>query len=161
MTQAGRARRLLAVNVTACLLLLIQYLLGMVVNLYVILPARHPGAGASDYFTGSASGLAWVISAGSAWAAAHAAFGMALALAALAAIALTWRQGSRLATMTSVLGALAVLGAGFNGASFLDYGHDFSSMIMAGLWALALACYLTGVLLAVRRPHPGPGPLTR
>jgi hypothetical protein len=30
-------------------------------------------------------------------------------------IALTWRQGSRLATATSVLGALATLGAGFNG----------------------------------------------
>jgi len=36
-----------------------------------------------------------------------------------------------------------------------DYGHAFSSMIMAGLWALALACYLGGVLLAVRRADPG------
>ncbi len=34
--------------------------------------------------------------------------------------------------------------------SFLDYGHAFSSMIMAGLWALALGSYLTGALLAVR-----------
>ena len=153
--RAAPARRLLAVNATACLLLLVQYLLGMVVNLYVALPGRHPGAGASDYFSGSASSLAWVISDGPAWAAAHAAFGMALALAALAAVILTWRQGSRLATVTSVLGALAIVGAGFNGASFLDYGHDFSSLIMAGLWALALACYLTGVLLAARL-HPGP-----
>ena len=47
------------------------------------------------------------------------------------------------------------MGAGFNGVSFLDYGHAFSSMIMAGLWALALACYLTGVLLAARRLHSG------
>jgi hypothetical protein len=156
VTRASPAGRLMAVNATVCLLLLIQYLLGMVVNLFVALPARHPGAGASDYVTGSASGLAWAISDGPAWAAAHAAFGMALALAGLAAIALTWRRGSRLATVTSVLGALAILGAGFNGASFVDYGHDFSSMIMAGLWALALACYLTGVLLAARRPRPGP-----
>jgi hypothetical protein len=71
-----------------------------------------------------------------------------------ASMGVSWRQGSRLAA--SVLGALAILGAGFNGASFLDYGHDFSSMIMAGLWALALACYLAGVLLAARRPRPGP-----
>jgi hypothetical protein len=154
--RASPAGRLIAVNATVCLLLLIQYLLGMVANLFVALPARHPGAGASDYFTGSASGLAWLISDGPAWAAAHAAFGMALALAALATIAVTWRQGSRTATGTSVLGALAIVGAGFNGASFLDYGHDFSSMIMAGLWGLALACYLAGVLLAVRRPSPGP-----
>ena len=88
---------------------------------------------------------------GPAWAAAHAAFGLALAVAAFAAIALTGRQASRTATGTSVLGALAIVGAGFNGMSFLNYGHDFSSMIMAGLWALALACYITGLFLAARR----------
>jgi hypothetical protein len=152
--QPGRgspAGRLLTVNAAACLLLLVQYLLGMAVNLYVTLPSRHPGAGARNYFTGAASGLAWVIPHGAAWAAAHAAFGLALVLAAFVAIALTRRPGSRTATVTSVLGALAILGAGFNGASFLDYGHAFSSMIMAGLWALALACYITGMFLAARR----------
>jgi hypothetical protein len=147
----GRAARLLAVNVAACVLLLIQYLLGMVVNVYVVLPGRHPGAGAPDYFTGAVSGLDWVISDGPGWAAAHAAFGLALALAALATIALARRQDGRLALTLSVLGALAIVGAGFNGVSFLDYGHAFSSMIMAGLWALALACYLAGGILAARQ----------
>jgi hypothetical protein len=94
---------------TVCLLLLVQYLLGMAVNLYVALPGRHPGAGAPDYFTGAA----------------------------------------------------AIVGAGFNGASFVDYGHAFSSMIMAGLWALALACYLAGTLLTARRLLAGPGPAGR
>ena len=74
-------------------------------------------------------------------------------LAGFASNALTWARGSRLATAMSVLGALAILGAGFNGVSFLDYGHAFSSMIMAGLWALALACYVTGMFLAARRPR--------
>jgi hypothetical protein len=129
----GRPGRLLVVNLAACVLLVIQYLLGMVVNLYVVLPGRHPGAGAHNYFTGAASGLAWVVAHGPGWAAAHAAFGLALVLAALASIALTWRQGGRMARVMSVLGALAIVGAGFNGASFLNYGHDFSSMIMAGL----------------------------
>jgi hypothetical protein len=128
--------RQLAVNLGACALLLVQYLLGMVVNVYVVLPSRQ---------------LAWVITGGPAWAAAHAALGMALAAAALAAVALAWRTGSTAAKTASVAGALAVIGAGFNGASFVDYGQDFSSMIMAGLWALALACYLTGAILAVRR----------
>ena len=142
--------RQLAVNLGACALLLIQYLLGMVVNVYVVLPGRHPGAGASDYFSGAVAGLAWVIADGSAWAAAHTAFGMALAAAALAAVAIAWRRGSTAGKAASLAGALAVIGAGFNGASFVDYGHAFSSMIMAGLWALALACYLTGAILAVR-----------
>jgi hypothetical protein len=142
--------RQLAVNLAACALLLVQYLLGMAVNLFVVLPARHPGAGASNYFSGAASGLGWVITDGPGLAAAHAAFGMALVAAALAAIALAWRQGSRAATVASVTGALAVIGAGFNGVSFVNYGHAFSSMIMAGLWALALASYLTGAILAAR-----------
>ena len=153
-TQPGRANpagRLLAVNFAACLLLLVQYLLGMATNLYVTLPGRHPGAGAGNYFAGLASGLAWVIPDGPAWAAVHAAFGLALVLAAFAAVALTRRQASRVATGTSVLGALAIVGAGFNGVSFLNYGHAFSSMIMAGLWALALACYITGMFLTARR----------
>ena len=92
-----------------------------------------------------------MISAGPGWAAAHAAFGLALVVAAVASIALTWRQGGRMATATSVLGALAIVGAGFNGVSFVNYGHDFSSMIMAGLWALALACYLAAMFLAASR----------
>jgi hypothetical protein len=147
---AGASERLLAVNAAACLLLLVQYLLGMITNLYVTLPTQHPGADARNYFAGAASGLAWVISDGPAWAAAHAVFGLALALAALASVAVAWRQGSRVALVTSALGALAIVGAGFNGASFLDYGHAFSSMIMAGLWALALACYIAGGFLAAR-----------
>jgi hypothetical protein len=148
---AGQIGRLLAADFAACLLLLVQYLLGMVVNLYVTLPGQHPGAGAGDYFAAAASGLAWVIPDGPAWAAAHAAFGLALVLAAVASVALTRRLGGRTATVTAVLGALAIVGAGFNGVSFVNYGHAFSSMIMAGLWALALACYITGMFLAARR----------
>jgi hypothetical protein len=150
-------RRVFAVDVAACFLLLVQYLLGMTVNVYVVLPGRHPGAGAGDYFSGAAAGLAWVVSGGPGWAAVHAAFGMALAAAAIAGIALTWGKGSRAGTAMAVLGALAVIGAGFNGASFLDYGHAFSSMIMAGLWALALAAYGAGALLAVLAVRHGQG----
>jgi hypothetical protein len=149
--RVGSAGRLLAINAVACLLLLAQYLLGMAVNVYVVLPGRHPGSGAGNYFGGATSGLAWVISDGPGWAAAHAAFGLALGVAALASVGLARRQDGRLVTGLSVLGALAIVGAGFNGASFLDYGHAFSSMIMAGLWALALACYLTGAILAAVR----------
>ncbi len=143
--------RSLAVNLAACLLLFIQYLLGMVVNVYVVLPARHPGANAANYFSGSATGFGWLISSGPAWAAAHAAFGVALVVVALAAIALTWRAGDLASRTLAILGALAIIGAGFNGVSFVTYGKAFSSMIMAGLWALALACYLVGAVLAVRR----------
>lgn len=142
--------RQVTINLAACALLLAQYLLGMVVNLYVDLPTRHPGTGASNYFSGAAAGLAWLISNGPAWAAAHAALGMALSALALAAMVLAWRRSGTAGRAASVFGALAVIGAGFNGTSFLNYGHDFSSLIMAGLWALALACYLVGAILGMR-----------
>jgi hypothetical protein len=150
--RSGDMHRSLIVNLAACLLLFIQYLLGMVVNVFVVLPG-HPGANAANYFSGSVTGFGWLISSGPAWAAAHAAFGVALVVAAVAAIALTWRTGGRAARTVAILGALAIIGAGFNGVSFLTYGKAFSSMIMAGLWALALACYLIGAVLAVRAPE--------
>jgi hypothetical protein len=76
---------------------------------------------------------------------------MALAALALAAVAIAWRRGGTGDRAASVTGALAIVGAGFNGASFVNYGHAFSSMIMAGLWALALACYIAGAILALWR----------
>ena len=123
-------RRLLLVNVAACALLFAQYLLGMAVNVFVVIPAKHPGASAGDYFSGAASGLGWVISSGPGWAAAHAAFGLALVVAAIAAVTLARGHG-RWAVGLPVLGALAVIGAAFNGVSFVNYGQAFSSMIMA------------------------------
>jgi hypothetical protein len=148
---ANAARRLLAVNVTAVLLLIVQYLLGMAVNVFVVLPGRHPGANAANYFSGAASGLGWVLSNSPAWAASHAGFGLVLVIAALVCIALTWRGSARLARVLAVLGALAIIGAGFNGISFVNYGQAFSSLIMAGLWALALVCYVAGGLMAASR----------
>ena len=142
--------RRLAVGIAACLLLLIQFLLGMAVNVGVALPAHHPGAQASNYFSGVSSGVSWVISSGPAWVAAHATFGLALVVAALAAIVLTWRAGSRAERTLSVLGLVFIIGAGFNGASFLNYGNAVNSFIMAALWALATTCYVTSAILAVR-----------
>jgi hypothetical protein len=49
----------------------------------------------------------------------------------------------------AVVGALCILGAGFNGASFLNYNKDVSSYVMALLFAAAVLCYL--VLLALPR----------
>ena len=153
--RSNAAARLMGVNFAACLLLLVQYLLGMVANLYATIPSHHPGAAARNYFAAVVSGVSWVILHGPGWVAAHSALGLALVLAAFASLAGTRKLGSRLYTFTSVLGALAILGAGFNGASFLNYGHDFSSMIMAGLWAVALACYVTCLSLAARAGPPG------
>ncbi len=144
--------RLVVVNLLACLLLLVQYLLGLVTNLFVSLPANHPGANSPDYFGGLVPAIAWVISQGSIWAAVHAAFGLALVVGAVALAVVAVRVRIPAYAATAIGGALAIIGAGFNGASFVIYGHDFSSMIMGGVWALALACYAIGLYLLARRP---------
>ncbi len=43
------------------LLLAVQFLLGMVVNLFVQVPSVHPGVGASNYFQGVVQGVAWAL----------------------------------------------------------------------------------------------------
>jgi hypothetical protein len=54
--------------------------------------------------------------------------------------AIRLRGGGRIAL--SALGFVGVLAAGFNGGSFLNYHQDFSSLLMAVGFALAMAAYV-------------------
>jgi hypothetical protein len=47
----------------------------------------------------------------------------------------------------SVLAGLLVIGAGFNGASFLDFNDNLSSLLMAVLTLGALGCYSAALCL--------------
>jgi hypothetical protein len=142
---AGRSRKradvVRAVTLGLLVIVLIQYAVGMVVNLFVKVPPGHPGAKPSNYFAGSASSVAWAVAHGSAALALHAALGIALVVAAITGAVLTGSLGRLRLTVAGYLGAACVVGAGFNGASFLDFGHDISSLIMALLAAAAIACY--------------------
>lgn len=142
-TPAGR-QRLRRLTLAAGLLLVVQIALGTVVNLYVTVPAHHPGAHPANYFAGSVRSVAWALGDGVPALAVHAAVGLLLFLvaAALAVGSVAARAGW--SAVTSVLAALLVLGAAFNGASFLDFGHASSSLLMALLALAALACYLVG-----------------
>jgi hypothetical protein len=127
------------------LALLCQFLLGMAVNLFVQIPADHPGARPVEYFAGVTRSVGWALTDGGLWLALHAGLGLVLVLVGVAAVAAAARSGSRAAVVSTAVGLLAILGAGFNGGSFLNYGEDFSSMIMASLFAVALAGYLIGL----------------
>jgi hypothetical protein len=125
----------------AALLVLVQAGIGMVVNLDVTIPGNHPGARPSNYFSGSASSLGWAITHGAAALAIHATLGLAVAVLVIGMAARSFAVASRPVRAWSVLAALLVLGAGFNGASFLDFNHDTSSLIMALLAFAAVGCY--------------------
>lgn len=145
----GTLRRL---TLGAAALVVIQTAIGMVVNLYVTVPAQHPVARPANYLSGSFHSVAWAIGDGAISLAVHGAFGLVLILVAitLAVRALMLRAGR--VAVSSVLGALLVIGAGFNGASFLDFGgQNISSLLMALLALGALCCYLLGLYLLPSR----------
>ncbi|MFZ0218506.1 MAG: hypothetical protein WAM30_21420 [Candidatus Dormiibacterota bacterium] len=132
----------------ALLLLVAQFLFGIVVNLFVSIPTHHPGAQASEYFGGVVRSVSWAVTgSGLVWLQVHAALGLLLVLFAvlLLVVAIVSRRGGRITA--AALGLFGVLGAGFNGGSFLNYNEDFSSMLMAGGFALAVAAYVVGLLI--------------
>jgi CHASE2 domain-containing sensor protein len=66
------------------------------------------------------------------------------------------RSGRRAIGGWSVLAGLFVIGAGFNGASFLDFAHNINSLTMALLALAAIGCYATALML-LGAPSPLPG----
>jgi hypothetical protein len=132
--------------------LLAQFLLGMATNLFVTIPAHHPGARPGNYFVGSGQSVGWAITSGPLALAAHAILGILLVVAGFVLISLAASSGRRGVLIASILGALFILGAGFNGASFLNFNDNPSSMIMAGLFAAALACYVVVLFQLNRAP---------
>jgi len=125
---------------------LVQAALGMVVNLYVTIPAHHSGARPSNYFTGSFHSVVWAIGHGATALAIHATLGLVLVLIALRTAVEGFRMRGAIAAW-SILAAAFVVGAGFNGASFLDFNHDISSLIMALLAFGAIGSYAAVLFL--------------
>lgn len=148
-SRALRWRLLAAVFLT-----LAQAAIGMVVNLYVTVPGHHPGAKPSNYLAGSFHSVVWALGHGATALAVHAALGLALAVAAVGAAIAAIRVTRRSVAVWTTLAGLMVIGAGFNGASFLDFGDNTSSLIMALLALGAIAGYTIALFLTMT-PAPG------
>jgi len=114
--------------------LLVQYGLGMIVNLYVSVPARDQGAGVL-----TATGRA--LASGPAALAVHAALGLLLILGAVNLVIRAALLRQRLVAWLSAAGLLAIVGAAASGAAFVSSGADGSSLAMALLTGVALLCY--------------------
>lgn len=160
MTASARHRlhgQLRRVAFGAMLLVLAQAALGMAVNLDVTVPRSHPGARASNFLSGSFASVVWAIGHGGVALAAHAALGLGLVVITIAITIDAFKLRRRSISAWSALAVLVVIGAGFNGASFLDYNHDVNSLIMALLAFSAVACYAVVLFLLADIP-PGSRP---
>ncbi|HET9781036.1 MAG TPA: hypothetical protein VFR33_04585 [Candidatus Dormibacteraeota bacterium] len=128
--------------------LVVQFLLGMATNLFVQVPLDHPGANPPEYFSGVAQSFVWAIFRGpSIWLVLHAVWGLLLVVSGFRLMYQAIRSRHRATIVTAVVGAVAMLGAGFNGGSYLNYHQDFSSMIMASFFAIAVTAYAVGLFL--------------
>ena len=137
--------------------LLVQFGLGMYVNLFANIPLNHPGHGANDFFAGSYHSVAWAETSPHAplILAFHAGLGLLLVVGSLWLAALAIRGRRAGFVWAAVLGALCILGAGFNGASFLNYNKDANSYVMALLFA-AVLCYIIILALPGRTERQAP-----
>jgi hypothetical protein len=146
-TSALHLRTLRRMTLAAALLVTLQTAAGMLVNLYVTVPTSHPGAHPGNYLGGSLRSVAWAVGHGPVALAVHATLGLALVAITLWVALAAVRFGPRRVALAAMLGALFSIGAGFNGASFLDFNNAISSLIMALLALCALSSYLMGIYL--------------
>ena len=132
---ASRQAGLRQANLAILIVLIVQFALGMGVNLYVTLPAAgHPGH--SSWF-GNGTMLAL-----------HAALGMFLILAAIFVLVRSIMARNATIIVTSAAGLVAILLAAFFGSGFTDKLTDGYSIGMALAFAVALACYAIGLFAA-------------
>ena len=138
-----RAPRILTLIIL--LLLATQFLVGMLVNLFVVVPSNHPGTKAPEYFSGVVTGVLWVLGHGTLWLLLHAIIGLSLFLASLILLGLAIASRRRAWIISSIVGLLGIMAAGFNGASFLNYGENFSSLLMSMGFLVAVIPYMIGI----------------
>jgi heme A synthase len=132
----------------AIVLLIVQAGIGMAVNLYVIVPAHHEGADPSNFFGGSIKSVGWAISHDAIILAIHAVLGLLLVIFVVEVAYRATKHTRGLVTTWAILAGLFVIGAGFKGASFLDFNKAISSLLMALLTFAAIVCYCAILFLS-------------
>lgn len=127
-------------SLAAFVLLLIQYALGMYVNLYVTVPAADHGQSVGK-----------VISEGPGALSVHAVVGLLLVLDAIWLVVLSSRTRRWGVVTADAVGLVAILGAAFAGASFASQSSNGASMTMALLAGVAILSYGVSLYLLPRK----------
>jgi hypothetical protein len=130
---------------------LLQFLAGMLLNLFVTIPHKHPGSSGTNYFSRSAHSLVWSLSGSGGWALSfHAGLALLLVVSSLGFLVSALIVHNKLWVITGGTAAMMTLGAFFNGLSFIDFDKDISSMIMATCWIGAVGALVIGLLKHVK-----------
>jgi hypothetical protein len=131
---AGQLARLRGTSFGMLVMLILQFAIGIVVNLYVTVPAADKG--------GILAAIGKSLSNGPAALASHAGLGLLIVLAAIGLVVRSVIVRHPPVIVLSVLGLLAIIAAAVNGARFVaDGGPSNASLAMALSTAVALLCY--------------------
>ncbi len=133
-TQAERLARLRMSSLGAVVMLIIEFILGMIYNLYGTAPTSTKSIG---LFSSPVIAL-------------HVILGILLGIAAIMQLVRAIAARHNLAIWMSALGLLFIVGGGFAGLGFTGSGASGASLGMALAFAAALACYV--VLIVVLPP---------
>ena len=124
--QAGRLVRIRLSSLGAVVMLIIQFILGVIYNLYGTAPTSTKSIGLF-----SSPDLAL-----------HVILGILLVIAALGQLIRAIGVRHQLTIWMSAVGLLAILAAGFAGLGFTGSGAAGASLGMSLAFAAALACYM-------------------
>lgn len=138
-----RLERLRGASMGAAVMLVIQFGLGVGVNLYVTLPAA--GSGGRSIGDAFSSGALLAL---------HAAFGLLLIVTALSLLVRAIAARHRPVIVTSAIGLLAIIAAAGSGASFVNDSANGASLGMALATGVAMLCYLVSLFI-LGRPRAG------
>jgi len=135
----GRPRRarLRQISVTMLVMLVIQYGLGIILNLYVEVPASDAHAGILTEIATAPPVLT-----------VHAVLGVALIGTAILLVGTAAQIRDRLLAVLATAGLTTLGGAFGAGEIFVRSGQDTASMAMAILTGMALLCYIGTLTLA-------------
>jgi heme A synthase len=129
-------RRLRMASLGVISTLIIQFILGMIDNLYGTAPA--PGKPVGLFSDG--------------WLALHFIVGILLLLTAIVLVIRAVQASHRLVLWTSVIGLLAIIAAIGSGISFTRDGANGASLGMSIAFAVALACYVVNLVVLPSDP---------
>ena len=131
---ARPVRGLRANSFAALVILLVEYALGMWVNLYARLPAADDGASL-------ATGFGRAVADGPVGLAIHAVLGVVLLASAVAALVRAFLVRRASVIIAAFAGLAAVLSAALSGATFVGHGGNGASMSMAVSAGVAIGAY--------------------
>jgi hypothetical protein len=143
--EAKRVRGLRANSFAAIVILLIEYGLGIWVNLYGQLPAADHGAKL-------AAGFGRAVADGPAGLSIHTVLGLVLIVSAITALVRSILVRRPALITVAAVGLVAIVAAAVSGARFVGHGDNGSSMGMAVAAGVAIGAYALALFLLAVAP---------